>query len=53
MPDSYWTDRVMQELEKFSAHPLVRKHVAKDLLRAMDVELERLFDLCVKQQAAE
>jgi len=53
VPDSFWTDRALQEIEKFQMHNIVRKHITPELMRALDAERERLFHICVAQQEAE
>lgn len=53
MPDSFWTDRAIQEIEKFQMHNIVRKHLDPALMRALDVERDRLIDICFAQIEAE
>lgn len=53
MPESHWIDVTMQQIEKLLAHPVARKRINPDLIRALDAERERLFHTCVAAQEAE
>lgn len=53
MPESFWTDRAIEEIDKFQAHNIVRKHLSPELMRALSAERERLTDICIAQLQAE
>lgn len=53
MPESHWIDIAMQQIEKLLSHPVARKRIDPDIIRALDAEHERLFHTCVAAQEAE
>ena len=53
MPESHWINVTMQQIEKLLSHPVARKRIDPDIIRALNFEHERLFHTCVAAQEAE
>jgi len=53
MPESHWIDVAMQQIEKLLGHPVVKKRLDPDIIRALNLEHERLFCAYVAVQDAE
>jgi hypothetical protein len=45
MPEGFWVNRAVEEIEKFLAHNIVRQHLSTEARSLLYAERERLIDL--------